>query len=30
VSLHVNGHDGEERLSPREYPTLRSLAIHVD
>ena len=30
VKLHVNGHDGEERLSPREYPTLRSLNIHVD
>ena len=30
VKLHVNGHDGEELLSPREYPTLRSLAIHVD
>jgi hypothetical protein len=30
VKLHVNGHDGEEQLSPREYPTLRSLLIHLD
>jgi hypothetical protein len=30
VKLHVNGHEGEERLSPREYPTLRSLVIHVE